>query len=102
MYEDWVSSLDNALPYCIQEAALTFESGNRHRFDKIIVVHAPEEILLQRAMKRDNITLQQARQRLANQADQQWKMDQAHFLIQNDNTTPILPQIMKIHEELID
>ncbi|MFW5687554.1 MAG: dephospho-CoA kinase [Bacteroidota bacterium] len=100
LFEKWVEGLDSSIPYCIQEAALTFESGSQHRFSKIIVVHAPEEILLQRTMKRDNTTLQQARQRLSNQAGQQWKMDQADFLIQNDGTTPILPQILQIHNKL--
>jgi len=41
-HEVWVSGLDGA-PVCVAEVPLLFESGSEARFDRVVVVTAPEE-----------------------------------------------------------
>lgn len=99
LFNQWCNQQTSA-PYCIQEAAIIFESGSYNKFDRIIVVHAPEEILLQRVTKRDGIALNQARERLNNQMSQGEKITRADYSLLNDNSGLIIPQILKIDKEL--
>jgi len=98
-FDQWASQQTHK-PYCIQEAALTFESGNANRFDKIILVHAPEEQLIERTMKRDESSREQAMSRLSKQLPQSWKMEHAHYCIRNDHSSLVIPQILDIHAAL--
>ncbi len=88
-------------PYCLQEAAIVFETGGYIRFDKTILVHAPEEILIERVMKRDSLSRSEVLERLNNQMDQNQKMMLASYLLPNDNTILLIPRILEIHSELI-
>lgn len=99
LFRQWSRNQTSA-PYCIQEAALIFESGSYNKFDRIIVVHAPEEILLQRVTKRDGIPLGQARGRLNNQMIQTEKISRADYALLNDNSNLIIPRILNIDKEL--
>jgi dephospho-CoA kinase len=92
----WVSQQKNAT-HCIMESALVFETGSFKHFDKTILVYAPEEILVERIMKRDNSTPEQAKERLSKQMPQSKKMKLADFLIHNDNTNLIIPNILELH-----
>src|SRR5688572_17236778 len=51
-YRRWVDQYKNH-PYVLKEAALLFESGSHQSLDKVIVVHAPEELRIQRVLRRD-------------------------------------------------
>ena len=51
-YSNWVAQQTS--DYVIKEAALMFESGSYKALDKIITVSAPENIRLQRVLKRDS------------------------------------------------
>lgn len=99
MFDQWCLRQSHA-PYCIQEAALIFESESFDKFNRIIVVHAPEELLLQRVVQRDNISFRQARERLNNQIGQSEKISRAHYTLLNDNTQLLIPRILSIDREL--
>lgn len=99
MFDHWCLNQIHA-PYCLQEAALIFESGSYEKFSRIIVVHAPEELLIQRVVKRDNIAPGQARDRLNNQMGQSEKISRADYALLNDNTQLLIPQILSIDHEL--
>ena len=49
------------------ECAIMYESGFNRLVDKVIVVTAPEDVRIERIMKRDSITEELAKKRLANQ-----------------------------------
>jgi dephospho-CoA kinase len=51
-------------PWCIQESAIIFETGKYRNFDRIILISAPEEILIQRIAKRDGSSFEEIRTRL--------------------------------------
>lgn len=99
LFDHWARQHDNK-PYCIQEAAIIFETGGYKLFDKTILVHAPEDILIERVMKRDDISRREVLDRLKNQMDQEEKKKLADYLIPNDNSTLLIPRILEIHKEL--
>jgi dephospho-CoA kinase len=84
----------------LKEAALIFESGSDKNLDFVIGVSAPKELRINRAMKRDDITLEKVKERMDGQLNEEEKMKRCNFLIFNDEVHPLIPQVLKIHEQL--
>lgn len=97
--DEWHSRQD--APYTIQEAALFVENGSYKLLDKLIVVTAPEELRIQRVMKRDNTSKEKIQQRIRNQMDEQEKVKKADFVLSNDGKSSIIQQIHAIHKAII-
>lgn len=97
--EAWMSA--QTAPYALKEAALIFESRGELYLDLVIGVTAPLEIRINRVMKRDGIERSVVLQRMARQMDEQEKMNNCRFVIQNDEQTAIIPQILDIHQALL-
>jgi dephospho-CoA kinase len=70
----------------ISEAALTIESGFAPFFDRIVVVHCPERIQVDRLMRRDAITRCEARKRIRSQMPAAEKIKHADYLIDTSGT----------------
>lgn len=98
-FQAWKSSL-GTVPYCIREAAILFESGTDQDCDRIICVSAPEELRIQRVMDRDSVSASDVRLRMAQQMPQSEKEERSDYVIQNDGTQPVIPQVMHVHREL--
>jgi dephospho-CoA kinase len=75
----WEDETPNAI--AIIDAALMIESGGFKRFDKLVVVHCPPEIQIQRLMKRNRLTREEAELRVKSQMPQEEKMKYADYLI---------------------
>ncbi|WP_421753347.1 dephospho-CoA kinase [Croceimicrobium sp.] len=88
-------------PYIIREAAILFESGTHKDCAKVIVVTAPEELRLQRVMKRSGESQDQVKARMAKQWPQEKKEALADYIIHNDHQEMLIPQVLQIHEDLI-
>lgn len=97
--EEWMKQ--QVSPYAIKEAALIFESGSGKNLDYVIGVKAPLALRLQRAMKRDNISREEAMARIDKQMDEEPKMTLCDFVIINDETNLVIPQVLAVHEKLI-
>ncbi|HKS28002.1 MAG TPA: dephospho-CoA kinase [Pyrinomonadaceae bacterium] len=65
----------------IVDAALMIESGGYKRFDKLVVVHCRPEIQVERLMRRNSLSREEAELRIAAQMSQEEKMRHADFLI---------------------
>ena len=65
----------------VVDAALMIESGRYQRFDKLIVVHCRPEVQLQRLMRRNKLSREEAEQRIATQMPQEEKKRYADYLI---------------------
>lgn len=87
--------------YAIREAALIFESGVQAQLDYIIGVSAPVDLRMQRAMKRDNLSREQVQERMDRQINETIKMRLCDFIIVNDEKKPVIPQVLKLHEQLM-
>ena len=87
--------------YIIKEAALLFESGASARLDKVIGVHAPQFLRVNRVMARDGVTEPEVLKRISRQMDEDEKMKRCDFIITNDETEPVIPQVLALHDKLM-
>ena len=87
--------------YAIKEAALIFEAGLETGLDQVIGVTAPVELRIARVMKRDSVPREKVLERMNRQMDEKEKMKRCDFIIENDERTPLLPQVLKIHDTLM-
>ena len=99
-YSIWLAD-KKKFHYTVYEAAILFESGASEKMDYILVIDAPENELINRVMKRDNLSRAEVELRLNNQ----WKTDKkdglADWIIMNDGNTLILPKVLEIHKYLM-
>jgi dephospho-CoA kinase len=65
----------------IVDAALLVESGGYRRFDKLVVVHCRPELQLERLMRRNNLSREDALARIAAQLPQEEKLKHADFAV---------------------
>lgn len=96
-YERWVS--EQKSDYVLKEAALLFEAKSYLVLDKIILVHTPAEIRINRVLKRDpQRTRQQVEDIIRNQMQDEEKLKLADFNIVNDESKLVIPQVLELHE----
>lgn len=89
-------------PYVLKEAALIFESGADKQLDVVIGVNCPEEIRLDRIMKRDHLDKNAASARIKGQMDEGEKMQKCDFIINNNEVSFLTPQVLALHQELLE
>ena len=65
----------------VVDAALMIESGGHGRFDKLVVVHCRPEVQLERLMRRNKLSREEAEKRIAAQMPQEEKLRYADFAI---------------------
>ncbi len=65
----------------VVDAALMIESGGYKRFDKLVVVHCRPEAQLERLMRRNNLSREEAERRIASQMPQAEKLRYADFAV---------------------
>ena len=97
-YNRWISEQSTA-KYCLKEAALLFEAGSYQLLDKIIVVTAPDELRMKRVLQRDSHrTSKDVEHIFRNQMPQEEKVKLADYIIKNDESELVVPQVLKLHE----
>ena len=100
-YAQWAE--ENAKqPYIIREAALLFESGSARLQDKVIVVSAPETIRIARVLKRDPQRSEtEVRNIIKSQMREEEKLKRADFIVLNDDTRLVIPQVVELHQQFL-
>ena len=88
-------------PYVIKEAAILFESGGADQCDTIILVTAPEEIRINRVMKRENTDADAVKSRMKHQWSDEKKIPHADFVIDNIDWDQTLKKIEEVHKSLL-
>lgn len=86
--------------YILYENAILFENGSDSFCDKIITVTAPENVRIDRVIKRDNSTIENVKNRIKNQWNETKKTLQSNYLIENLTLTNSKEQVLKIHNSL--
>ncbi|MDE3124579.1 MAG: dephospho-CoA kinase [Bacteroidota bacterium] len=87
--------------YVVKEAALFFESGSDTEMDIMVGVTAPIELRINRVMKRDGISREAVLERMKRQMDEQEKMKCCKYVIQNDDSQLLIPQVFQLHNQFI-
>ena len=82
----WETETPHAI--AVIDAALMIESGGYKRFDKLIVVHCQPEIQIQRLMKRNQLSRDEAELRVKSQMPQEEKQKYADYLIDTSGEFP--------------
>jgi len=98
-FKTWITQ-HAEYPYVIHEAAIIFESGMRDAFSKVIHVSCPAGISIERIAKRDDISREMILRRMQFQLPDVQKSAMSDFVILNDGSTLIIPQILEIHRIL--
>lgn len=97
--EQWMQRQTS--PYTIKEAALMFESGADKMLDYIIGVTAPEVLRIKRVMDRDGVSRDAVLKRLSRQMDEIEKINRCDFILVNDETQLLIPQVLDLHQKLV-
>jgi dephospho-CoA kinase len=100
--EQWMEEQSGKAPYAIREAALIFESRSAQFLDCVIGVYAPTALRIERTMKRDHVSREEVIKRMNSQIDEDIKMKLCDFVIGNDEQQAVLPQVLKLHEQLLE
>jgi len=86
----------------MQMIPLLFETGSEGRFEKTIVVVAPEATRIERAMRRDGATQEQISARIASQIPVDRARRRADYVIENDGDLAHLRrQVRAIYDALV-
>ena len=81
------------------ECAILYQAGFDSLCDKVVAVTAPEEIRIERVMKRDSSTIEKVRARMRAQETEN-DIPRADILINNDGKTPISTLCKEIINQL--
>lgn len=70
----------------VLDLPLLFESGYEDHVDQVMVIHIDEALQMERLMKRDELSREEALQRIQAQMPLEEKMKRAHILIDNSRS----------------
>ena len=87
--------------YVIKEAAILFESGSYKKLDGVICVVSPLELRLKRVAVRDNESEAEILKRINNQWSDEQRIALSNWVIHNDERSPILSQVLLVHQKII-
>ncbi len=98
-YQEWQKK-QNA-PYTLREAAILYESGTHIDLDAVIMVDSPENLRIERIKNRDGRTEGEIKSIMQRQWPAGDLRSRANFIIENDETHPLIPQVLAIHQQLL-
>ncbi len=99
-FRKW-AAMQSGKPYIIQEAAIIFESGMSSEFDRIIHVSCPKETAVDRVVRRDGADSHSVLSRMRFQMDDGEKAKRSDYVILNDGSEPVIPQVLAIHKAIL-
>jgi dephospho-CoA kinase len=100
VWNDYVAwSEKQHAPFTIMETALLYETDLYKNFKKSIAVVANDEIRIQRVMRRDSCSYESVMARIKNQPSVEKAVQNADFIIEN-NDTFVIPQVMEVYNTL--
>lgn len=88
---DWSERQEKA--FCAIESAILFESGFDRIVDVKLMVLAPLEIRLERAIARDHASREALERRIKSQLADEEKASRSDFVIHNDGRQALIPQV---------
>ena len=88
---DWSERQEKA--FCAIESAILFESGFDRIVDVKLMVLAPLEIRLERAIARDHASREALERRIKSQMADEEKASRSDYVIHNDGRQALIPQV---------
>ena len=87
----WADKQD--APACAIESAILFESGFNRIVDTTLMVYAPMEVRIARALERDAVPCEEIMRRIESQLPDEVKKEKSDYVIFNGGEQALLPQI---------
>jgi dephospho-CoA kinase len=97
-FTNWLKQCDK--PFVVKEAAILFESGAYKDCDFTILVTAPEDVRIDRVIKRDNTNKEDVIKRIRSQWSDEDKAKLSDFVIQNIDLEQSKIEIDKIIKKI--
>ncbi|WP_373844141.1 dephospho-CoA kinase [Bacteroides heparinolyticus] len=94
-FRQWVHHQINTWVVGI-ESAILVEAGFTDEVDVVVMIYAPEELRISRAIRRDTSSRELIEKRIQSQMNDEKKREYADFVIINDDKTPLIPQILNL------
>ena len=94
-FKKWMAKQQGV--YCIKEAAILFENESYKNCDYTILVTAPEEVRIQRVLKRDHTTRKEIEARINNQWSDSKKAKLASLIIENNKLETSQKKVIETH-----
>ena len=89
-------------PYAIFVSPLLIESKQRQHCDRILVIDVPEQLQIDRTIKRDNNDAQQVKRIVASQASREQRLEEADDVIENAGSLEaLLRQVDTLHQDYL-
>ena len=98
-YTRWVKKQNAS--YLLHEAALVFEAGWHKHLHRVVLVTAPVALCVQRVLQRDPGRSREEVKRIMRHQWARRKEKEADFLVVNDGSRGLIPQVLCIHEALM-
>jgi dephospho-CoA kinase len=90
-------------PYLVYAVPLLVETQQQNRFDRVLVVDVPESVQLERLVRRDNTSEEEARAILASQATRASRLAVADDVIDNNGSTEDLRhRVESLHRRYLE
>lgn len=86
--------------YVIKEAAILFETEGAEDCDVTILVTAPEDLRIERVMKREKSKVEHIKSRMRHQWSDEKKIPMADYVINNIDWDKTLKKVEEIHQKL--
>lgn len=88
-------------PYIIAEIPLILDADNQDKVDKVIVVDCSTNQQVERAMRRDNLSMEQVNKIISSQISRESRLKKADFIINNSSSIESLKeQVTNLHNKL--
>ena len=95
-FRRWAGKQALSVPLLGIESAILLEAGFQDEVDAVVMVYAPEDVRIERAIRRDAASRESIVKRIHSQMDDEEKRKQADFVIVNDGETPLIPQVLAL------
>ncbi len=94
-FRQWAARLESE-QLVGMESAILVEAGFKNEVDFLVMVYAPLEVRVERAVKRDGSSRELVMKRIEAQMSDEVKRNHADFVIVNDDETPLIPQVLEL------
>lgn len=98
-FDEWASGEE--APYVIMESAILFEAGADSLVDRVATISAPVEERIARVMGRNDLSREEVIGRINNQLEDEEREEQSYYVINNSDNEMIIPEILRIHEDML-
>lgn len=99
IFDEWAGKSE--APYVIMEAAILFESKADVLVDRVAAISAPVEERIARVMGRNDLSREEVLERINNQLEDDEREEQSYYVINNADNEMIIPEILKIHDDML-